>query len=255
MIAILDRLAGRQQQRTGNALDALAAAARDTVTGKPVDVASIDAALHELHKPIEFFKELCGVAERRQTAGHDLEKLGVATSKARKVAEAIEAETRRYEEARKSHLSRLAALETEKASLDRTIRQANEARATLLRPDNVLGSVRRQYEEALAERDTATSEAERVRRELRQQKSKIEEADRWIASIRQNYKRELRPTLLNGQSAASAKEAREVEPHELAKKRAQRRVAEIEPELREVSDRLDRAERAVVGIELAILKA
>lgn len=254
MIAILDRLAGRRQQRTGNAHDTLAAAARDAAAGKAVDVVSIDAALHELHQPVEFFSQLCDVAERRQTAGLALEKLGVATGKARKAAEAIESETRRYEESRKAYLSRLAALETEKANLDRTIEEANRARATLLQPENVLGSVRREYEAALAERDTATSEADRLRREVKQQRDRIAEADRWIKSIRHAHGHEIKVSLPVGQPTASAKEAREVEPHELAKGRARRRIEEIEPELREAEDRLDRAERAVVAIELAILK-
>lgn len=254
MISLFDRLAGRRQQRTGHALDTLATAARDAAAGRTVDVAAVDDALHELHKPVEFFAELCQIAEKRQAAGRDLERLGVATGKARKVAEAIDAETRRYEESRKAYLSRMAALEAEKAGLDQTIEAANRARATLLQPENILGSDRPRYEEALAERDTALAEAERLRREVRQQRSKIEEADRWIKSIRHSYQSEIRPTLPAGPPATSAKEAREIEPHELAKKRAERRIAEIEPQLREAEERLDRAERAVVAVELVILK-
>jgi DNA repair exonuclease SbcCD ATPase subunit len=254
MIALFDRLAGRRQQRTGHALDTLAAAARDAAAGRTVDVAAIDDALHELHKPVEFFAELCQIAEKRQAAGRDLERLGVATGKARKVAEAIAAETRRYEETRKAYLARMSALEAEKASLDQTIEAANRARSTLLQPENVLGSDRPRYEEALAERDAATVEVERLRRELRQQRDRIAEAGRWIVSIRQRYGSEIKPTPLIGQPVSSEREAREIEPHELATDRAQRKIEEIEPQLREAEGRLDRAERAVVAVEMTILK-
>lgn len=255
MTALFDRLAGRRQQRTGHALDSLASAARDAAAGRTVDVGAVDDALHELHKPVEFFAELCQIAEKRQAAGVALEKLGVATGKARKIAEAIDVETRRYEESRKAYLARMSALEAEKAGLDRTIEAANQARSTLLQPEYILGSDRPGYEEAMAEREVAAVEAERLRHELRQQRSKAQEADRWIKSIRHSYQSEIRPTLTAGQPAASAKEAREIEPQELAKKRAQRRIEEIEPKVREAEDRLDRAERAVVAIELTILKA
>lgn len=254
MTALFDRLAGRRQQRTGHALDTLASAARDAAAGRTVDVAAIDDALHELHKPPEFFKQLCDVAEKRQAAGVALEKLGVATGKARKIAEAIDAETRRYEEARKAYLVRMSALETDKASLDQTIEAASRARSMLLQLENVIGSDRPRYEEALAERDTATVDVGRLRRELRQQRSNVEEADRWIKSIRNLYSKEIKPTPLAAQPAASEKETREIEPHELAKSRAQQRIKEIEPQLRDAEDRLDRAERSVVAIELVILK-
>jgi chromosome segregation ATPase len=254
MISLFDRLAGRRQQRTGHALDTLASAARDAAAGRTVDVAAIDDALHQLHETPEFFKHYAEIAEKRQAAGRDLERLGVATGKARKVAEAIDVETRRYEESRKSYLARMSALETEKAGLDQTIEAANRARSTLLQPENIFGSDRPRYEEALAERDAATVEVERLRRELRQQRDRIEEAGRWIVSIRHRYGSEIKPTPLAAQPAASEKEAREIEPHELATDRAQRKIEEIEPQLRDAEDRLDRAERSVVAIELVILK-
>jgi DNA repair exonuclease SbcCD ATPase subunit len=254
MTALFDRLAGRRQQRTGHALDTLASAARDAAAGRTVDVAGIDDALHELHKPPEFFKQLCDVAEKRQAAGVALEKLGVATGKARKIAEAIDAETRRYEEARKAYLARMSALETDKATLDQTIEAANRARSMLLQLENVIGSDRPRYEEALAERDAATVEVERLRRDVRQQRSKIEEADRWLADVHRRYERELQPPVAFARPNRSQKELAEIEPHELAKSRAQQRIKEIEPQLRDAEDRLDRAERAVVAIELVILK-
>jgi chromosome segregation ATPase len=253
-VNVLALLGQRQQQRTGHALDILAAAARDAAAGKAIDVGAAEAALHELHETPEFFKQLAEIAEKRQAAGRDLERLGVATSKARKVAEAIDAETRRYEETRKAYLSRVTALEAEKADHDATIAAANKAREILLKPENVLGSDRPRYEEALAERDVAAAAAETLRRELKRQRDRIKEADRWIADVHLRYEREIKPATIFGQPKHSEQELAEIAPHELDKRRAEREIAEIEPRLREAEERVDRAERAVVAIELTILK-
>lgn len=254
MIALFDRLSGRRQQRTGHALDTLASAARDAAAGRTVDVAAVDDALHELHQPVEYFKELCDVAEKRRVAGLALEKLGVASGKQRKLAEAIEAEVRRYEEIRNSHTAKLSALEADKAAADRLVAEANRARETLLRPDHIIGSARERYEDAIADRDIAIEEVSRLRRELKQQADKAVEADRWIASIRHLHEKDLAEAGPYKAMKPNDREAREIEPHETAKARAKQRVAEIEPQLREAEQRLDRAERSVVAIEVEILK-
>jgi hypothetical protein len=254
LVDILHLLGQRKQQRTGNALDALATAARDAVAGRSVDVGAVDAALHELHETVEFFRELCGVAEKRRVAGLDLEKLGVATGKQRKLADAIAAETARQEEAYKAFVARVRALETEKAAVDRVVADANKARELLLQPANVLGSARPRYEEAMGERDAAAIAVEDRRRELKQQQHRVREADRWIDDVHRRYEREIQPATVFARPKHSDKELAEIEPHELDKKRAEREIAELVPQVREAEERLDRAERAVVAIELAILK-
>lgn len=254
LVNVLAILGQRRQQRTGNALDTLAAAARDAVADKAIDVGAVDAALHELHETPELFKQLCDVAETRRAAGRDLEKLGVAAGKQRKLADAIAAEAARYEEARKAYLARVRALEAEKEAVDRVVDAAGKARETLLKPEHVLGSARPRYEEALAERDAATSELDARRRELKQQRDRIAEADRWLDDIGRRHEHELKPAVAFGKPKASDRELREREPHELAKKRAERAIAEIEPRVREAEERLDRAERAVVSVELDILR-
>lgn len=251
---ILALLGQRRQQRTGHALDILAAAARDAAAGKAIDVGAAEAALHDLGETPEFFKQLAEIAEKRQAAGRDLEKLGSATSKARKAAEAIDAETRRYEETRKAYLARVSALEAEKAGHDATIEAANRARSTLLQPENVLGSDRPRYEEALTERDAASAAAETLRRELKRERDRIKDADRWIADVHHRYEREIQPATIFSRPKHSQQELAEIEPHELDKRRAERTIAEIEPQLREAEDRLDRAERAVVALQMMILK-
>jgi exonuclease VII small subunit len=251
---VLTLLGQRKQQRTGTALDTLAAAARDAVADKSVDIGAIDAALHELHETPEFFKQLCDVAEKRRVAGLAMEKLGVATGKQRKLTDAIAAETARHEEAYKAFVSRVRSLEAEKDAVDRVVADASKARELLLQPANVLGSARPRYEEALAERDAATTEVESRRRELKQQQTRVKEADRWIADVHRRYEREIQPATIFARPKHSEKELVEIEPHEIDKRRAERAIAEIEPQLREAEARLDRAERAVVSIELAILK-
>jgi vacuolar-type H+-ATPase subunit I/STV1 len=254
LMDVLALLGQRKQQRTGNALDTLATAARDAVADRSIDVGAVDAALHELHEPVEFFKQLCDVAEKRRVAGLALEKLGAATGKQRKLADAIAAETARHEEAYKAFVSRVRSLEAEKDAVDRVVADANKARELLLQPANVLGSARPRYEEAMGERDAATSEVEARRRELKQQQHRVREADRWIEDVRRRYEREIQPATVFARPKQSDKELAEIEPHELDKKRAERAIAELVPQVREAEERLDRAERAVVAIELMILK-
>jgi len=253
MIALLDRLRDRQQQRTGSALDRLADAARDAAAGKTIDVAAVDAALHELHLPLEHFAELVTIAERRRTAGLALEKLGSATTKQRRLADAIATETHKYEEYRSAYLGRVAALETEKATVDEAIRRANAARETLLQVDNVIGAARQRYVEALDERQAAAEAVAILAREVRQQRDRLVEADRWIASIRKAHETELTPPVGMRRPESTAL-ARELEPHEVTQERARRRLDELKPQVREAEERLDRAERSVVAIELEILK-
>ncbi len=256
MSAILELLGRQRQQRVGTADDILAAAARDHAAGKAIDLEAVDRALHELSMPLEHFSELCRIATLRREAGAALEKLGTATTKQRRIDDAIEAERRKHEEQRKTYLDRIAALEADKQAIDATVAKAHQARETLLVPSNVLGSVRQRYEDALAERHEALLTVEQLRRELRQYREKLREADRWIESITQSADKEIMPTGLAKRSPQLPEPVtRQIEPHELDKKRAQRRITETEPQLREAEDVLDRAERAVVAIELEILKS
>lgn len=255
MTAILELLGRQRQRRVGTAADTLAAAARDHAAGKSVDVESVDKALHEISMPPEHFGELCRIATIRRDAGAALEKLGTATTKQRRISDTMEAEQRKHEEIRKAYLDRMAALEAEKKLIDEIVAKAQAARETLLEPVNVLGSLRQRYEEALADRQQANEAVERLRRELREHQSKHKEAERWIASIAASVDREIRPVTLGSTTRALPDSvARQLEPHELAKKRNQRRIEETEPQLREAEDVLDRAERAVVAVELEILK-
>jgi chromosome segregation ATPase len=254
MAAILELLGRQRRQRIGTADDVLAASAREHAAGKSPDLAAVDAALHELGQPLDHFGELCRIAAVRRDAGLALEKLGSATTKLRRLTETMEAERVRHEEARTAYLSRMAALEAERATIQAVVEKAEQARVTLLVPANIVGSIRQRYEEALAERDDAAGHAERLRRELREQRSRLTEADRWIESIKRGREREIVPVVLNKPTSTPPDVARQLEPHELTKKRAQRRIGELEPSLRDTEERLDRAERAVVAIELEILR-
>ena len=255
MAAILELLGRQRKQRVGSADDVLAEAAREHAAGKTPDLAAVDVALHELHKPIEHFGELCRIAAIRRDAGLAFEKLGTATTKQRRIGETLEAERRKFEEVRSAYLARIAPLEAESKAIDATIDKARLARDTLLVPANVLGGVRLRYEDALAERQQAATEVDTLRRDLREQQRKIKEADRWIESIMHSIDREIGPAGLLRQAAqVPASTARQLEPHELTKKRAQRRIGELEPALRDAEERLDRAERSVVAIELEILR-
>lgn len=255
-MAILELLSRQRKQRVGTADDVLAAAARDHAAGKQVDLADVDRALHELGMPVEHFATLVEVATTRRDANAALEKLGLAQTKQRRVAASIETETKKYEEVRKAYLDRMAALEAERKAIDAVVAKAHQARETLLTPANVLGSVRQRYEDSLADRQQALTTVERLRRELRQHRERLKEADRWIDSIARSADHEITPVgIVKQSSRPPASVARQLEPHELDKKRAQRRIDETEPQLREAEDVLDRAERAVVAIEVEILKS
>lgn len=254
-MAILELLSRQRKQRVGTADDLLAAAARDHAAGKEVDLADVDRALHEIGMPVEHFATLVEVATIRRNAGAALEKLGLAQTKQRRVAASIEAETKKYEEVRKAYLDRMAALEAERKAIDEVVAKAQQARETLLVPANVLGSVRQRYEDALADRQQASATVERLRRELRQHRDRLKEAGRWIESITRSVDREITPVgIVKQPSRLPASVIRQLEAPELDKKRAQRRIDETEPQLREAEDKLDRAERAVVAIEMEILR-
>jgi chromosome segregation ATPase len=254
MTSLLDRITGRREQRIDNALDRLAQAARDAATGKAVDDGDVEAALHELGKPVEFFDELVATADRRRLAGLALEKLGNATTKARRLADTIATERHKYEQAREAYLARMAALERDKADADEVVRRANVARGELLAARNVIGSLRDRYEEALAERQSASEAVADVAREVKRQTDRVTECDRWLASIRRKHETEITPPAVMKRPESAAL-ANELEPHKVAKKRAQRRLDELTPQLRDAEERNERAERAVVVLELEILKS
>lgn len=254
-MAILELLSRQRKQRVGTADDVLAAAARDHAAGKQVDLADVDRALHEIGMPVEHFATLVEVATIRRDANAALEKLGLAQTKQRRVTASIETETKKYEEVRKAYLDRMAALEAERKAIDEVVAKAQQARETLLVPANVLGSARQLYEDALADRQQASTTVERLRRELRQYRERLKEADRWIGSITRSADREITPVgIVKQSSQLPASVARQLEAPELDKKRAQRRIDETEPQLREAEDALDRAERAVVSLEVEILQ-
>jgi len=255
MSAILELLGRQRKERVGTADDVLAAAAREHAAGKEIDVAAVEAALHELGKPIEHFGEVCQIAAVRRDADAAFERLATATTKQRRLTAAMDAERAKYEEARAAHLSRLAALEADMAETEVIVSKARQARETLLQPVNVIGSLRSQYEEALATQQESLAVVEQLRRELRQYRDKLREADRWIESITRSVGNDIAPTGLVKRSPQLPESiTRQMEPHELDKKRAQRRISEAEPQLRAAEERLDRAERAVVAIETAILQ-
>jgi hypothetical protein len=167
----------------------------------------------------------------------------------------MEAERLKHDELRKAYLSRMAALEADEKAAAELVAKAQQARETLLVPSNVLGSVRQRYEEALAEKQEALVSAEKLRREQRDLRNRLREADRWIESITRSVENEIRPPVVVKHSPQLPPAvARQLEPHELDKRRIQRRTGELEPQLREAEERLDRAERAVVACELEILK-
>lgn len=255
MAAILELLGRQRQRRVGTADDVLAAAARDHAAGKSPDLAAVDVALHELHKPIEHFAELCRLAAIRREAGAAFEKLGTATTKHRRLVEALDHERTKHDELRDAFLRRAGAIESEIASVEAVITKAKQARETLLVPANVIGSARPRYEEALADRQAAIVEVEKLQREIRETRNRIKEADRWIESIAHSIDRELSPAgMLSKTVQVPASIARQMEPHELAKKRGQGRLGELEPALRDAEERLDRAERSVAAVELEILR-
>ena len=243
MAAILELLGRQRQRRVGTASDVLAAAARDHAAGKTVDVEAVDRALHELHMPPEHFAELCRIATIRRDAVAALERLGTATTKQRRIDDAIEAERRKHDEIRKAYLDRMAALEAEKKVIDEVVEKAQKGRETLLVPVNVIGSLRERYEEALADRQQAIVTVDRLRRELRDHQHKLKEAERWIASITASVDREIRPAS-HVTTAIPPSVVRQLEPHELDKSRAQRRIKETEPQLREAEDVLRHFEAA-----------
>lgn len=255
MAAILELLGRQRQKRVGDASDELAVAARQHAAGKSVDLAAVDRALAELGMPLEHFDELCRIAAVRRDAGAALEKLGSATTKQQRLDESMAAERHKFDEYRAGFVSRMTALEAQKAAVDAVVASGHTARQTLLVPSNVLGSLRTRYEETLAERQSSAEAVEQIQRELRQHRSKLAEAGRWIASIMQSVDREIQPTgLLKQAKQVPPSVARQLEPHELDIKRAQRRIDEAEAKLRDAEERHDRAERSVVAVETLILK-
>jgi hypothetical protein len=255
MTAILELLSRQRRQRVGTADDVLAAAAREHAAGKEIDVATVEAALHELGKPIEHFSEVCRIAAVRRDAMAAFERLGTATTKQRRLTAAMDAERTKHEAVRAAYLSRMAALEADAAEADKLVAKAQQARETLLQTANVIGSLGPQYQEALAAREEATVAVGNLRRDLRQQQSRLREAERWIGAISRSTEKEILPAAVFANKAAVPPSvARQLEPHELDKRRAQRRIEEIEVALREAEERLDRAERAVVATEIAILQ-
>lgn len=255
MAAILELLGRQRQKRVGDASDELAAAARQHAANKSVDLAAVDRALAELGMPLEHFDELCRIAAVRRDAGATLEKLSAATTKQRRLDESMAAERRKFDEYRDTHLQRMGELQKKKAAVDAVVASGHTARQTLLVPANVLGSLRTRYEEALAERQSSAEAVEQIQRELRQYRSKLAEAGRWIASIMQSVDREIQPARLFKQSKeVPPSVARQLEPHELDAKRAQRRIDEAEAKLRDAEERHGQAERAAVAVETLILR-
>ena len=247
----LDLLRGRLKQRADNHTDTLANAARAHAAGEAVDVGAVETALAATGQTADDFGRLCEIANSRREALASLEKLPAAQSKYRKASDSLAVEQRRYEELRAAYLSKAEALEADVANAEAAIRRAEAARQTLVDPKFVLGSMADRIREALTERDAAEIEAETLRRQLREQREKLRLETAWLDQLAGGDEKKLASWFPVTKEPVSPR----VDEHLLYKKRAERRISEIEPPLREAEERLDRARRSLVALENLAIKS
>lgn len=254
MPALLDVLRGRMKARELNAIDTIAAAARAAARGDAYDIGSIEAALVEARLSADDFEKAVAQASRRAGWLNEFDKLAAAASKLKKLEAAAAAEEAKFEEQRRIFAEKFDAMNKE-ATAARSARDAGEqARGKLLDPKDVPGTIGEKYRAAVAEAEAASAAVGNLQRELREVRERMKSEEEWIVQLVGESSAKLGPYSPLKQSGV-VPESYKLDDHRRALARAQRRLAEIEAELKTAEQLVTKTRRAVDDLIPDVLKA
>lgn len=244
MGSFLDVLRGRMAQRQSSAYDTLAASARAVAEDKAADSGAVEAALVETRQTVADFEQLVETARQRSQWRKHFDQLSSASGKVAKLEARVAAEEQHRDEVLRATGEKLHALRQELETASTMKSQGEEAKARLLEPKGVPGSVGEAYRQAVEEQHLADVQAAQCRRQLREAQERVKSEEGWILQLKGSEP--LKPAMTyGGQRTAEGSSSVRLQEHELALKRWQRRVAEAEEELKRAEAVFAKAEKAV----------
>lgn len=244
MASFLDVLRGRMAQRQSNAFDTLASAARAVAEGSNADSGAVESALVETRQTVAEFEALVETARKRVEWRKHFEQLASASTKAHKLEAKVASEEQHRAEVMRVSNEKLEAYRDELRVVLTAKQKGEEAKARLIEPKAVPGSLGEIYRQAVEEHLRAEVEAERFRRERREASDRIKSEEGWLEQLKGSVSD--KPTLLSGSTQwGSGETSGRVLEHELALKRWQRRAKKAEEALKQADATLAAAARVV----------
>lgn len=256
MVSVLDALRSRMTQRSLNALDTVAAAARAAARGERYDIGALETAIDQAGITMADFEAAVATAKQRQAWMADFEKLANSSGKVQKLEAAASADKAKFEAARTAYLERATAIEAELAAHRATLGRAQDARNLLLDADQVPGTIGGQYREAVAAAYAADLAVAEARKALREHTERVKNEEGFIKQILAQQAGELKPPqiFLKGEQPPG-EESYRLQEHRKMLARAQRRQAEAQSQLTEAENSAALAHKAVEQLIPEVLKA
>lgn len=255
MVSVLDALRVRMTQRSLNALDTVAAAARASARGERYDIGALETALIQAGMTMEVFEAAVETATKRHAWLGDFEKLANATGKVAKLEATAAAEQSKFEATRAAYLERCAALESQAKTLREIRDRARDARDRLLDPKLVPGTIGQRYREAVAAAEVADNAAAEARRAHRERVEKVQSEEHWIAQLTNEQARMVKPSHIYLKGDRQPTEDSSLRERREALARAQRREAEARSQLAAADDRAAQAHSVVEQLIPEVLAA
>lgn len=249
MPALLDVLRSRARQRELNALDLIVEAARAAASGATYDLAAVEKALQTQGMTLNDFEAAVGKARQRALWLSQFDRLNAATGRVAKLKTAIDAEEERFTQQRLAAAEKVKNLQAELDVYQAACDAGIEARAQLLNPANVPGTVGDRYREAIAARDSMRAIVSKHTAELRDVAASLDVEESYV---NKSHKEEKRTIYGNG---AAVDHAADQADRESRCNNIRRRIGEIEKAIATAQRDLAAAESAVKKLEGEALQA
>lgn len=252
MASVLELLRGRLQQRADNAVDVLAQAARDHAAGVAVDVGAVESALIETRQTADDFSRLCETAAKRREASEAFAQLPAAATRLAKATAAVEQEQKKFDEIHDAYLQRISTLDAERAVAQEAVTAGERGRGVLLDQRLVIGGVAAKYRAAISAKVEADQLVAACERELKEATAAVKSESEQIEILASG---EPHSRTLPAANAAPGEMSYRLQDHYAAKKRAERRVAELTTQLSDARKALAEAGRRLAELEAVVLKS
>jgi len=242
------------KQRELNAIDTVADAARAAARGETYDVGVIESALIEARLSMDDFEKTVEVAGKRSAWLREFEKLATANNKLLKADAAIATEQAKFEEQRRAFMERANVLDAERAAAQSARDAGETARAKLLDPKLVPGTIGEKYRQAVDDSRAADQAVADVQQQIREINERMKSAEEWIVQLVGDSQKTIGPfTHLRRQN--DGEESFKLQDHRNALARSQRQKAEADSQLAELQKVAGRAKKAVEALVPDVLKS
>lgn len=235
---LLDTLRARVSRRNQTAAEGAWAAAKRLAVGESVSPENVEAVLAEAGLTVDDFDGLIALARQRRGWFGAVDKATPARVAHGKLAATLEADRVAFDEVRRRWQEKTAAADAELAALDSVVRAGANARDELCKPANLPAAVAARVQAALDDQHAANVAAGDVRRALAEQRD-----------IRQR-----RTSMAQSKREEGRCHPLDIEDEERLATRAERRIAELETQAREVAAAVGAADEKVRTCRAAALK-